>query len=257
MTFELTSQQKRFFETFGYLQMPGLMAEEIGWITDEFEAIFPQRGIVHDHTKRSCIVPFIDQRERLCTLLNHPHIEGLLAGILGADFNYCGGDGNYYVGDTGWHPDGSHRVGLYVKLAFYLDVVTRHTGCLRVIPGSHCLDDCPEWEARQAGRSQEIWGIPGNEVPAIALESQPGDVVIFNHNTMHASFGGSTERRMFTLNCGRHAETPDEIQELRNYIKRHCLTWGERAHSEVMRATAGPDRWRHLQQVVENEERER
>src|SRR5438105_15735560 len=101
--------------------MPGLMANEIAWITREFEAVFPQQGIRHDHRKRSCVVPFIDQRERLCTLLDHPHIEGLLAGLLGADFNYCGGDGNYYVGDTGWHPDGAHRVGQYAKLAFYLD----------------------------------------------------------------------------------------------------------------------------------------
>jgi hypothetical protein len=247
---ELTPQQQRFFETFGYLHLPGLLADDIDWIIEEFEAVFPQRGVVHDFTRRSCIVPFIDQRERLCTLLDHPHIEGLIAGLLGKDFNYVGGDGNYYVGDTGWHPDGAHRVGKYIKVALYLDPVTRDTGCLRVIPGTHRLGDGPDWNAREAGRSMELWGIAMNEVPAIALESQPGDVVAFNHNLMHASFGGSTRRRMFTLNCGSHANTHEEMEELKTYIPQHCLTWGKHAHSETMRDTAGPGRRVHLDQVI-------
>ncbi len=247
---ELTPQQRQFFETFGYLQMPGLIKDEIGWITHEFEAVFPERGVVHDHKKRSCIVPFIDQRERLCTLLDHPRIVGLLTCLLGEDFNYCGSDGNYYVGDTGWHPDGAHRVGLYLKVAVYLDPVRRDSGCLRVIPGSHRLNDAPDWDARQAGRSEELWGIPGAEVPAIALESVPGDIVVFNHNTMHASFGGSAQRRMFTMNCSSRAETPEEVAELTNYIRSNCLTWNDRVHSAIMRETAGEQRQRHLKQVI-------
>ena len=74
-----------------------------------------------------------------------------------------------------------------------------------------------------------------------------GDVVVFNHNLMHASFGGSTQRRMFTLNCAAHAETPEELQA---YIRSHCLTWGDRVHSAIMRDTAGPGRLRHLQQIL-------
>lgn len=250
----LTPQQQRFFETFGYLHLPGLLANDIGWIIEEFEAVFPQRGLVHDFTKRSTIVPFIDQRERLCTLLDHPHIEGVIAGLLGADFNYVGGDGNYYVGDTGWHPDGSHRIGKYLKAAFYLDPVTQDTGCLRVIPGSHRLSAEPDWNAREARRAIDLWGIAMSEVPAIALESCPGDLVVFNHNLMHASFGGSAQRRMFTLNCGSHADTPEEMEELKTYLTHHCLTWGDCAHSDTMRATAGPGRRRHLQQVIAAEE---
>ena len=49
-----------------------------------------------------------------------------------------GSDGNYYVGDTAWHPDGLGEY-LYgrIKVSFYLDGVQADTGCLRVIPGSH------------------------------------------------------------------------------------------------------------------------
>ena len=136
-------------------------------------------------------------------------------------------DGNYYTGDTSWHPDGNHYIGQYIKAAIYLDPVMRDTGCLRVIPGSHRLNE-PMWQARTASKSEELWGVAQCDVPAIALESQPGDVVLFNHNLMHASFGGSSQRRMFTLNCGRRAESPEEWEELRSYILTHNRPWGDR-----------------------------
>src|SRR4051794_31062304 len=137
---KLTEEQIHFFDTFGYLVLPGLLADDIGWITEEFEAVFRDRNVVHDGTKRSTVVPFIDQRARLCTLLDHPKVAGLIASLLGDDFNYVGGDGNYYSGDTAWHSDGFHTVGKFLKVALYLDPVTQKSGCLRVIPGTHRLD---------------------------------------------------------------------------------------------------------------------
>lgn len=250
---ELSPQQCQFFDTFGYLVLPGLVAEDIDWITDEFEGVFRDRGIVHDPTKRTVIVPFIDQREQFCTLLDHPGITGLGAGLLGADFNYLGGDGNYYTGDTAWHSDGFHNAGTYLKIALYLDPVTRDTGCLRVIPGSQRVDLFDTWDARKARSSLELWGIEQRDVPAIALESRPGDVVAFNHNLMHASFGGSTRRRMFTLNLCTRAETAEEIADLESYIGAGARFWVEHVHSEVMRATASPERMQHLRQPIEHE----
>ena len=251
----LTNQQVDFFNTFGYIVLPGAVKGDIDWITQEFAAVFEDRGVVHDGTKRSCIVPFIDQRERLCTLLDHPNIEGAAASILGPDFNYVAGDGNYYSGETGWHPDGEHEVGRYLKIAFYLDKVTRETGALRVIPGSHRMGEGgAPWQARQAGRSQELWGIAGKDVPSVALESEPGDVVMFDHNLMHASFGGNGWRRMFTMNLCAHGETPAEIEEMRIFLGAHARFWIEQAHSQTMRDTASPGRMTHLQQVIDNED---
>ena len=250
---QLTCEQKQFFETFGYLALPGLLKNEIGWITEEFEAVFSGRSVVHDGSKRSSIVPFIDQRARLSTLLDQPELVGLIAGFLGEEFNYIGGDGNFYTGDTHWHSDGSHEVGRYLKVALYLDAVDRNRGCLRVIPGTHRLDLFRGWEARRARESLERWGIEQSEVPAVALETRPGDVVAFNHNLMHASFGGSQRRRMFTLNCCAHCETELEINEMKQYIANHDRYWNDQMHSEIMRRTASPARMRHLQQVIEHE----
>jgi hypothetical protein len=250
---ELTQRQKNFFETFGYLHLPGLVADSIHWIIEEFEAVWRDRGVVHDGTKRSCIVPFIDQREKLCTLLDHPNMESLVTGLLGEDANYLGGDGNFYTGDTGWHSDGFHHVGKYLKVALYLDPVTRDTGCLRVIPGTHKLDIAAGWEARQARNSLELWGIEQRDVPSVALQSQPGDVVAFNHNLMHASFGGGKRRRMFTLNFCAHCETTEEVGDLTNFINAQARFWVEHLHSDLMWQTASEQRMRHLRQVRENE----
>jgi len=247
---ELTTQQQAFFAAFGYLTFPGAMAGASGWISDEFAQVFVDRGIVHDGSKRSCLVPFIDQRERLCTLLDHPVVAGILNGLLGDDWNYLNGDGNYYTGDTGWHSDGFHTVGRYVKIAFYLDPVARATGALRVIPGTHLDSDDPR---RLAARAPELWGIAQSEVPAIALESQPGDLVAFNHNLMHAACGGGTRRRMFTINCNRHCATPEEIEDLEAFVGAHDRFWNDTMHSALMRATAGAGRMRHLQQVIDHE----
>jgi hypothetical protein len=249
----ITAQQKHFFETFGYLVLPGLVKAEIGWIGEEFEAVFRDRGIVHDGSQRSVVVPFIDQRERLCTLLDQPAIVDLITGLIGEDFNYLGGDGNFYTGDTRWHSDGFHMVGKYLKVAFYLDPVTSSTGCLRVIPGSHRTDLRDSWDARQARDATTLWGIEQNQVPAIALASQPGDVVAFNHNLMHAAFGGSQRRRMFTINACAHCETPAEIQELENFIAGKARFWVDQSHSDLMRNTASPQRMRFLKQVMEHE----
>jgi hypothetical protein len=180
-------------------------------------------------------------------------VMGLISGLIGEDFNYLGGDGNYYTGDTRWHSDGYHDVGKYLKVAFYLDPVERNSGCLRVIPGSHQLDVARNWDARRARESLELWGIEQSEVPSIALESRPGDVVAFNHNLMHAAFGGSHRRRMFTLNCCAHCETADEIQEMEKFIAGAARFWIDHTHSDIMRRTASPERMRHLQQVIEHE----
>ena len=254
----LTAQQKEHFELFGYLSFPGLMADSIDAITAAFEAVWTERGgghsgKPHDGKARSCIVPFIDQSERLSALLDDPRIEEAATELLGADFNYMGSDGNYYTGDTGWHSDGWHGKVRHMKFAFYLDPLNRDTGALRVIPGSHRVGEgYAESLQQKIGRSKETFGVQGRDIPAVALETKPGDLVCFNHNTKHASFGGGARRRMFTINvCQRYPE--ERLQELRDYIAGHARFWVERNYGPKMMATAGPGRRKHLEQVMAND----
>lgn len=255
---KLTPQQLAFFNTFGFLAFPGLLKDRIDEIIREFEAIFAARGgghagKLHEGKQRSCIVPFPDQSAVLSTLLDDPRIHGIAASLLGEDFNFMPSDGNYYAGDTGWHSDGWHTETLHIKMAFYLDPLTRDTGCLRVIPGSHKVGDAyAETVNKDIYGCDKNWNLHGREVPAMALETVPGDVLVFNHNTKHAAFGGSGWRRMFTMNlCQRYPEA--RIQELRDYLNGVSRFWVPRAFGEIMMNTAGPQRMRHLEQVMAND----
>ena len=96
---------------------------------------------------------------------------------------------------------------MHIKIAFYLDPLTADSGSLRVIPGSHRIGDAYATALNDAALREP--GIGGAEVPAVAFETVAGDVVVFNHNTKHASFNGGGRRRMFTLNaCQKCASHP-------------------------------------------------
>lgn len=254
----LTPEQKAFFEVFGYIGFPGLMADRITAIQEAFEALWDSRGgghngKPHEGVARSCIAPFIDQDAYLSSLLDDPRILAIGKGLCGDDFNYMGSDGNFYVGDTGWHSDGWHSEVRHIKIAFYLDPLTRDTGALRVIPGSHRLGEgYAEQLQAEIRKSESLWGVNGTEVPAIALETTPGDIVVFNHNTKHAAFGGNKRRRMFTMNlCQRYPEA--KLQELRDYLSGGARFWIERAYGKAMLETAHPARQVHLEQVMAND----
>lgn len=247
---KLTQEQISFFETFGFLKFPQLMADRLDWIIDEFTKTFPDNN-KHDGTKRTCVVPFIDQR--MSVLLDDPRILAIGKGLLGEDFNYMGSDGNYYTGDTPWHRDGYHEHYKHLKIAFYLDPLTADTGALRVIPGSHRIHDAYGEDLTLRMRDpQASWQIGGAEVPAYALNVEPGDLLVFNHNTFHSAWKGNTHRRMFTINmCQRYAV--EDEQELRDYISGYARFWLDRAFSETMMNEASPERMVHLEQVMNND----
>ena len=249
----LTEQQCAFFETFGFLVFPQMLADDLPWINQGFEEVFAARAEAHDGTRRT--IAGTDSSALLCTLLDHPKVVEAASSLMGDDFNYLGGDANYYVGDTGWHSDGWHDVGLYVKMAFYLDPVMRATPA--ACASSPAATGSGTTGSATCGAStipEQNFGVSGREVPSVALESTPGDVVVFNHNLHHAAYGGGNRRRMFTLNLSRRAEAPVEVQELRGFINSNARFWVEQSHSEVMRRTASPARMRHLAQVIENED---
>ena len=255
---QLTPQQIAFMDVFGYLVFPGLLADCIERITTEFEQVFTghgggHNGEPHNGTARSCILPFIDQSDYLSALIDDVRVDGIFASLLGDDYNYLGSDGNFYVGDTGWHSDtdwtGKMRGApprVFYKMALYLDPVTATSGALRVIPGSQRYGDhFAEDLQRTLRRSQDELGLTGDAVPAIALESKPGDVVVFNQNTKHSAWGGNNRRRMFTINATRQYDDAD-IPLLRNEVAAFARFWVDSVYGPAMLRTASDARMVHL-----------
>lgn len=260
----LSKQQIAFFSTFGFLKFPSQFVSEMDRITDTFERIWANHGgghfgKPHDGKQRSALVPFIDQDEYLSCLIDDPRIDEVVSSLLGDNYNYTGSDGNYYVGDTGWHSDGYLNYPKYtsVKMAFYLDPVTKNTGCLRVIPGSHHLSDKFAETLQETlpnskeNKAEDTWGTVGSEVPAVALECEPGDLLMFNHRTKHSSWGGNDRRRMFTINFSERYDEED-IDELRKDINTRARFWQKDVYGERMLRTADPKRMVHLEQRLAN-----
>ena len=256
----LTPSQLAHFDLFGYLVFPGLLADRIDEIIRGFEDVWAAHGggaggRPHDGTVHSSMAQFMDQSPRLHTLLDDPRTRDILASLLGDDFNYVGSDGNYYIGDSHWHSDTYSIPGglRFIKMALYLDPVTRATGALRVIPGSHRQGEpFAEQLEREIRQCETVWGVPGPQVPAVALESNPGDVVVFNHALKHASFGGSQHRRMFTLNCCQRFPEA-HLPYVRSYIDNHAYYQAERLHYPLLVDTATPQRLIHLEQGRAND----
>jgi hypothetical protein len=215
-----TVEQVRFFETFGYLVLgQAFSADEMATITSEFDEGLAEgrRGRPFDGKSRQIVYALVERR--LPWVLEDDRIYGTLEQLLGPNFTWIGSDSNLYVGDTRWHPDNNRTDMPYetLKVALYLDPVGPDTGCLRVIPGSHRpeLHEAlrPLREERDLDRSP--FGVPQREIPSVALISEPGDVVVFNHRTYHAAFGGAVGRRMFTMNFAAEPTTADAKDHLR------------------------------------------
>lgn len=256
---KLSEQQIEQFDIFGFLIFPKLLQNCIDRITEEFEAVWSangggHNGVLHDGSSRSAIVPFADQSKYLSSLLDDNRIHDIASSLCGDDFNYIGGDGNLYTGDTQWHSDGyGTRPVLSIKIAFYLDPVEHHTGALRVIPGSHRIHDhFADCLDRHFQHGKTAFGLSQNQIPSVTLESTPGDVLVFNHNIKHSSFGGSQKRRMYTMNFSQ-SYPDDKLQDLRENLGKEARFWIDRIHGDLMINTAGPDRMVHLRQVREND----
>ena len=251
-TKHLSKHQLDFFDTFGYLGFPGLLKDRIDKIIEAFEDVWVKAGRTHDGTTRSALVPLADQSEYLSSLLDDPRIHDIASSICGEDFNYYSGDGNYYVGDTGWHSDGyNQRPVKSIKIAYYLDPVTTNSGALRVIPGSHRNKES-FGDLLESHLTSDIFGMTGDQIPAVALESNPGDVLVFNHRIKHSSWGGSDARRMFTMNFTERY--PNHlIADLKDFLSGEARFFLDRMHGTEMIKTATPERMHHLEQVREND----
>ena len=111
--------------------------------------------------------------------------------LLGENFIWVGSEGMYGFSDRlrdhHWHSDGDKDTRKlayrHIKSMIYLDPLRRESGALRVIPGSHRL---PLNEMLQPFQDDHIkeqptfFSLEGKEIPAYAIETDPGDVVLFN-----------------------------------------------------------------------------
>ena len=90
---------------------------------------------------------------------------------------------------------------------------------LRLIPGSHkepLHSDLKSVEMMESNDgAKNGTGLSVEQVPAFHARSEPGDVVLFDNHTWHASYGGSKDRRMCTVGYFASPTTPEEVVAVR------------------------------------------
>jgi hypothetical protein len=213
-SFALTAQQVHFFETFGFLRLPGLLADRLPDLIAAFEAVFADpdslrletHEAVHFDDQRFIVPAILDADPRLAALKTDPRILGVARSLLGDRFEYAESDGNLLFCDTAWHCDiyDAPMEQYHIKLFLYFDSLRADNGGLRVIPGtSHYLSpfaaglrkDLEDWRS-----IPEVFGVEAEEIPAFTIENEPGDLIVGNFRTIHGTFKGGPRRRLCTLN---------------------------------------------------------
>ncbi|MCC7515731.1 MAG: phytanoyl-CoA dioxygenase family protein [Pseudomonadales bacterium] len=266
--FSVSEEQKKFFDTFGYLVFKGLFSGEAEKISSVFdETIESHRADIvdwnhraHHNENRLFMAQFIDRSAYLSALLDDPRILGIYKALLGDDFVYRGSDANIFECSTCWHSDTYGALLKYrnVKLAFYLEPLGAESGGFRVLPGSHHFGDKFANKLQAFLKKNDSYvddlGLQDWEIPATVIPTEPGDVLAFDFRVKHATcFGADRRRRMFTM-CAAEKIREEDIPLLRERIAESAKFGFKSYYGSAMVDTAGPERMRHLQQCLDNED---
>lgn len=259
--FSLNTHQQNFFNTFGYLKIPALLGEQMQAMGDAFNTLFDlnnQEVIdwkheAHYMKSRRVLLQFIERSPELGALLDHPVIDGVFRSILGEDYLYRASEGNVFTGDTYWHSDlyGAHFKYQHIKILLYLEPLDAQSGAFRCIPGSHHFGDRYANLLEKFGwKHQEHFGLDKDDVPSVAIPTEPGDLLVFDYRLKHATCHTQTPRRMFSICASQHFEQAD-LPVLAKLVQDFLpMTQGQVYRQEFL-ATSPPERYRHLQQCID------
>jgi hypothetical protein len=194
----LTAQQIAHYHTFGYVVMRGCFsAAEVATLRAESAPalVAEYRHQPFDGTRRQWCCMLGEDAPLSASLLEDPRFFDVAEQLHGKVLPYwC--DANRYVDpETHWHPDIVDDFAFAgVKYLHYLQPLRAGTGALRVIPGSHRK---PLHDQIRAYLDQHHPRV--DQVPAVACEVDPGDVIAFNFPIYHAAVGGAVDRGLNTL----------------------------------------------------------
>ena len=220
----------------------------------EAEEIFEEarggRPFAGDQTEY--VQPFFERRPFLFSLIDDDRIYKIGVDLLGPDFVLDQTEGRLRVEPTPWHGGGLSPSGLrFVKIGFYLDALTRETGCLRVIPGTHMLHQ-PDLFTPLRDRSDDPgfrpFGMAPDEVPCVPLEVGPGDIVVFTECVLHGAFCGRPGRHQHAINFFNNPTTDAQVDELTEIYGK--TNWSVRP-TEAMLKSDRPRIQRMISRLVE------
>ena len=231
-------EQKRHFETFGFLVKEGLFsAAEMARFSTWFDEGFARYHGPLD-SERQFVEPGLQLHPGLCQhYVGDARILDTLDNLMGEDYLLMASDAQRRAGNTYWHQDTvipmeEDKVGDYLmlKIQLYFDDLTSGEGSLWVLPGSHrkgyhrAVRELIEQCDKKDEEALTPVGVAPLDLPgAIPVKTKPGDIVFFNQKLAHASWGGASGRRFLGVTLG---EKPTADYHL-EWIMQHANRWKE------------------------------
>lgn len=259
--FSLTRQQRNFFDTFGYIVLPGACKDQIANISATFSSLYERENQdvvdwvheAHYMKTRRMLLQFIERAPELASLLDNPVINGVFSALLGEDFIYRGSEANIFTGDTYWHSDlyGAFFKYRHVKVLLYLEPLDESNGAFRAIPGSHLFGDkFANFCERDVWKHEEKLGLAKEDVPCVIIPTQPGDALFFDFRLKHATSKTQHNRRMLSIAASQRFADEDlpKLAELtQNYLH---MTGGHAFRPEFV-ATATDSQRKRIGQTLD------
>lgn len=226
----MNADQIDHLNAFGFVVLKSLFrSDEMKIIEAAAQEIWNEDARDHERLEeRQQVNGIVERSAFLTSLLCDDRIYESVRVILGNDLIWIGSDGSRYFENTGWHSDGSNFDCRRIKALFYLDRLTRDTGSLRVFPGSHKGDfhrvltsllqrsdlRMTPYGVRAPFREHSnlrVFGMSPFDLPAWAVETNPGDVVFFDQNIWHSSYGGKPGRALISMTFGESPRTEQAL----------------------------------------------
>jgi len=128
-------------------------------------------------------------------------------------------EGILYFGSTPLHHDaGPGAQG--VKFVAYLEPLTADTGALRLLAGSHhpgVTAALTGWVRRHRIHDDKTLLAQVAGLPLAVVETKPGDVVVFDWHTRHASLGG-VDRLQWTVSYVKDPASPADVERFKDIV---------------------------------------
>lgn len=222
----LTNDQMRQFDLFGFVILKDVFTpSELDTLRAEFESAAKRNEAIEgkfDGTATQTFSMLGEDTPFYSSLLEDPRFHGPASQLFGADVFGLEINSYRYVSYTPWHfNDGSPNIhGYGPKYQFPIFETTRaDTGALRFIPGSHkdpWQSELTKWWPLSRASSRSVDGMAFlDKVPCVVAEADPGDAVLFDMRIIHATWGGSSDRRMSCITYYHYPETPQELEVMR------------------------------------------
>lgn len=225
----LTEDQVHHFRVFGFIVLRQAFSteeiEKLGRLADEIWTA--ELGHPPSEEEQVSIAPFLELHQETIGLIEDDRIYTPMVQLLGQDMIWSGSEG---VQGTmtrrpyhHWHADrpGSLELGyLRIKIMMYLDPMRKDAGAFRVIPGSHrspLHEELAPFQQRHGLDEPAFFGSPGSEVPCYPVETDPGDVVVFNQSLYHAVYGKAGRRRYIALKYAARPTSDAHLASINRY----------------------------------------